>query len=329
MTRPPPRALFAVALAVGLVGPTGLALERTARAQSSSQAFLYDPPSIEAPRLRNAEPRTTVYVDGTYGVSNDLSALPDIAGKAHGFRVAAGGTLKLGRFQLDGELPAGQITTLSLVNPNPLFDIDPNDKHQTAASLGDSRLGAQWTGVLASDAMTVVSGFGISLRIPTHTTEYTFHLTDGSPGFYALPYYFHIQPTFILGEALGRVSFVMNQSALVLIGPDATVADIPIVIPTIYFWDAHYGVSVRVLDGLALSCALNTTYQLNALDKVMFPHLNKLRSAYVVPGVQLHVGAYRVDVVGRFGIKAGAEPLGVLTFQGTDSLTVRVSRLFD
>jgi len=109
----------------------------------------------------------------------------------------------------------------------------------------------------------------------------------------------------------------------------ATVADIPIVIPTIYFWDAHYGVSVRVLDGLALSCALNTTYQLNALDKVMFPHLNKLRSAYVVPGVQLHVGAYRVDVVGRFGIKAGAEPLGVLTFQGTDSLTVRVSRLFD
>ena len=303
--------------------------DRGARAQSTSDAFLYDPPSIEAPRLRNAEPRTLVYFDASYGVSNDLSALPNIAGNASGFRVAAGGSLKLGRFQLDAELPAGQVTTLSLVNPNPLFDIDPNDKHQTALSLGDSRLGAQWTGVIPSDAMAVVAGFGFSVRVPTHTTEYTFHLTDGSPGFYALPYYFHVQPTFILGEALGPVSFVMNQSLLVLIGPNATVADIPIVIPTIYFWDANYGASVRVTDGFALSCVLNTTYQLNQLDKVMFPHLNKLRSAYVLPGVQVHVGAYRVDLVGRFGIKAGAEPLGVLTFQGTDSVTVRVSRLFD
>jgi hypothetical protein len=328
-----PRALavvrYLVPLSFVLVGLASPAWERVARGESTSDAFRYDPPSIEAPRLRNAEPRTTVYIDGTYGVSNDLSALPDIAGKAQGFRVAAGGTLKLGRFQLDAELPAGQVTTLSLVNPNPLFDIDPNDKHQTAASLGDSRLGAQWTGVVPTDAMAVVAGFGISVRIPTHTTEYTFHLTDGSPGFYALPYYFHIQPTFIMGEALGPVSFVMNQSALILIGPNATVADIPIVIPTIYFWDAHYGVSVRVVDGFAVTCALNTTYQLNSLDKVMFPHLNKLRSAYVVPGVQVHLGAYRIDLVGRFGIKAGAEPLGVLTFQGTDSLTVRVSRLFD
>lgn len=317
------------ASAVLLTFMGGPSFDRGARAQSTSDAFLYDPPSIEAPRLRNAEPRTLVYIDAAYGVSNDLSALPDIAGRASGFRVAAGGSLKLGRFQLDAELPAGQVTTLSLINPNPLFDIDPNDKHQTALSLGDSRLGAQWTGVIPSDAMAVVAGFGLSVRVPTHTTEYTFHLTDGSPGFYALPYYFHVQPTFILGEALGPVSFVMNQSLLVLIGPNATVADIPIVIPTIYFWDANYGASVRVTDGFALSCVLNTTYQLNQLDKVMFPHLNKLRSAYLLPGVQVHVGAYRVDLVGRFGIKAGAEPLGVLTFQGTDSVTVRVSRLFD
>ena len=325
MTRPL-RSLPVAPLALVL---GALAGQAAAHADSTSDAFLYDPPSIEAPRLRNAEPRTLVYVDGAYGVSNDLTALPDIAGKAHGFRVAAGGSLKLGRFQLDAELPAGQVTTLSLVDPNPVFQIDPGDKHQTSVSLGDSRLGAQWTGVLPTDEIAVVAGFGISLRLPTHTTEYTFHLVDGSPGFYALPYYFHIQPTFILGEALGPVSFLMNQSALVLMGPDATVADLPIVIPTIYFWDANYGASVRITDGFAVSCVLNTTYQLNQLDKVMFPHLNKLRSAYVLPGVQLHVGAYRFDLVGRFGIKAGAEPLGVLTFQGTDSVTVRVSRLFD
>jgi len=312
-----------------LVVGASLAPARLARAESTSDAFLYEPAPIEAPRLRNAEPRTAVYLDATYGQSNDLSALPNIAGKAYGFRMAAGGTLKLGRFQLDLELPSGQITTLDLVDPNPLFEIDPKDKRQTAISLGDSRLGAQWTGVVPLEAMAVVAGFGVSLRVPTHTTQYTFHLTDGSEGFYGLPYYFHIQPTFILGEALGPVSFVMNESALILMGPDATVADIPVVTPTIYFWDAHYGVSVRVTEGFALSCVLNTTYQLNKLDQVMFPHLNKLRSAYVLPGAQLHVGVYRIDLVGRFGIKAGAEPLGVLTFQGTDSVTIRVSRLFD
>ena len=302
---------------------------RLARADEAEDAFLYDPPSVEAPRLRNAEPRTVVYVDAAYGRTNDLSALPDIAGKAHGFRVAAGGSLKLGRFQLDAELPAGQLTTLNLVDPNPVFQIDPGDKNQTALSLGDSRLGAQWTDVFAPDSLALVAGFGLSLRLPTHTTEYTFHLVDGSPGLYVLPYYFHIQPTLILGEALGPVSLVMNQSLLMLIGPNGKVADVPVITPTIYFWDAQVGVSARLTDGFGLSCALNTTFQLNQLDMVMFPNLNKVRSAYVVPGAQLHVGAYRIDLIGRIGVTRGAEQLGVLTFQGTDSVTVRVTRIFD
>jgi hypothetical protein len=315
-----------------LLATVSLAVAAPARgdeAQSTSDAFRYEPAPVEAPRLRNVEPRTAVYLDLTYGVSDDLSALPNIAGKAYGLRAAAGGTLKLGRFQLDLELPAAQMTTLSLEDPGPLFQLDPRDKHQRAFSLGDSRVGAQWTGVIPADALAVVAGFGVSLRVPTHTTQYTFHLIDGTPGLYALPYYFHIQPTFILGQALGPVSFVMNQSLLILKGPDATVADIPVVTPTIYFWDAQYGASVRVAGGFALSCVVDTTYQLNKLDQVMFPHLNKLRSAYVLPGAQLHLGAYRIDLVGRIGLKSGAEPLGVLTFQGTDSLTLRVSRLFD
>ncbi|HEY4184757.1 MAG TPA: hypothetical protein VGP07_06785 [Polyangia bacterium] len=316
-------------LAARVTLAVGLMVASAARAESTSDAFRYDPAAVESPRLRNVEPRTAVYLDAGYARSGDLSALPNIAGSAHGYRMAAGGSLKLGRFQLDVELPAGQVTTLDLIDPNPLFMIDPQDKHQTAVSLGDSRLGAQWTGVLPIDTMAVVAGFGVSLRVPTHTTRYTFHLTDGSPGLYVLPYYFNIQPTFLLGEALGPVSFVMNQSALILTGPDGTVADIPVVIPNIYFWDAHYGVSVRVADGFALSCVLNTTYQLNKLDVVVFPNLNKVRSAYLVPGAQVHVGAYRIDLVGRFGIKRGAEPLGVLTFAGTDAITLRVSRIFD
>ena len=323
MTRP--RWLLAV-LTVAIVC---LAWGRRAGATSTSDAFLFEPPSVEAPRLRNAEPRTTLYIDAAYGRSNDLSTLPNIAGKAYGARAAVGGSLKLGRFQLDVELPAAQITTLALVNPNPLFEIDPNDKHQTSISLGDSRLGAQWTGVVPLDEIAVVAGFGLSLRVPTHTTQYSFHLTDGSPGFYALPYYFHIAPTFILGEALGPVSFVMNQGALILIGPNGKVADLTVVTPTIYFWDAHYGVSARIGDAFAISCLLNTTYLLNKLDPLMFPNLTRVRSAYVIPGVQLHTGAYRIDLMGRIGITRGAEQLGVLTFQGTDSVTVRLTRLFD
>lgn len=302
---------------------------RPCPADEADDAFLYDPPSVEAPRLRNAQPRTTVYLDLAYGRSNDLSALPDIAGTAHGFRMAAGGTLKLGRFQLDLELPTGQVTTLDLVNPNPVFEIDPGDKHQTEISLGDSRMGAQWTDVLAPDTVGLVAGLGLGVRIPTHTTRYTFHLVDGSPGLYVLPYYFHIQPTLILGEALGPVSLLMNQSVLMLIGPNGQVADVPVITPTLYFWDAQYGISARATDGFGLSCVLNTTFQINKLDEVIFPNLNRVRSVYLVPGAQLHVGAYRIDLIGRIGLTRGAEQLGVLTFQGTDSVTVRVTRIFD
>lgn len=304
--------------------------EPTPRAAAADprDAFRYDPPTIEAPRLRNAEPRTTVYLDATYARSNDLSALPNIAGKAYGFRLAAGGSLKLGRFQLDLELPAGQYTALALEDPNALFIIDPNDKHQSAISLGDSRLGAQWTAALDAKDVAIVAGFGLSVRIPTHTTRFTFHLIDGSEGLYVLPYYFHIEPTIIFGEAIGPISFVMNQGALALLGPDGTVADIPVVTPTIYFWDAHYGISARIVEGFGLSFALNTTYQLNKLDPVVFPNLNRVRSAYATPGAQFQFGHYRLDVVGRIGIKRGAEPMGVVTFAGTDSVMVRVSRIY-
>ncbi|HEY8923954.1 MAG TPA: hypothetical protein VIU64_06200, partial [Polyangia bacterium] len=61
----------------------------------------------------------------------------------------------------------------------------------------------------------------------------------------------------------------------------------------------------------------------------MFPRLNQVRAAYLLPGVMVRVGATRLDVVGRFGVTPGAEPLGVITYSGTTSLLLRVTRELD
>ncbi|HEX2659986.1 MAG TPA: hypothetical protein VHU40_17000 [Polyangia bacterium] len=299
-----------------------------ARAEDAD-AFRFEPASIEAPRLRNAEPRTLLYIDGTYARSGDLSALPTIAGRAQGWRLALGGRWKRGRFQWDAEFPVLQATTLALIDPNPVFMIDPRDKNQTAFSLGDSRIGGQWTAPITVSDGAVVAGFGLGLRVPTHTTHFSFHLVNGAPGSYLLPYYFHLEPTLILGETFGRVTLVMNQGALIMLGPDGTIEGLPFTTPTLYFWEAHYALAVRVLDHVALSVEGNTTVQLNSIDKVMFPTLNHLRAAYLSPGIQVHTGRYRVDLIGRFGATPGAGPVGVINYAGTHSVTLRLTRAWD
>jgi hypothetical protein len=295
-------------------------------ARADDDRFRFEPASIEAPRLRNAEPRTLLYMDGGYARSGDLSALPTIAGRAQGFRLALGGRMKRGRFQWDAEFPVLQSTTLALIDPNPVFMIDPRDKNQTAFSLGDSRIGGQWTAPIAAHELGVVAGFGLSLRVPTHTTHFSFHLVNGAPGSYLLPYYFHVEPTLILGETFGRLTLLVNQGALILVGPDGNIEGLPFITPTMYFWEAHYALALRVLDNVALSLEGNTTVQLNHIDPVMFPTLNHLRAAYLSPGVQVHAGRYRIDLVGRFGVTPGAGPVGVITYAGTNSVTLRLTR---
>ena len=288
------------------------------------------PAGVDAPQLRNVEPRTRVYVDGSVAQTPDLSALPNIAGKGRNLRLALGGSLRWRRFQFDLELPASQATTLDLVDPNPAIVIAEEERHQTALSIGDLRVGAQWTGALPVQALPLRLGFGMRVRVPTHTTTFQFHnLNDGSLGTYVLPYYFHLEPTVLFGGALGDLSFVINCGALILTGPDGTVLDIPIIVPNIYFWDAHYAVAYRVARPLALSFEVNTTIQLNELDPVIFPQLNHLRAVSAVPAVQLHLGRYRVDLIGRIGLTRDANPLGVLGYSGTRSVILRVARSFD
>jgi hypothetical protein len=289
-------------------------------------AFLgkYFPAPVEGPPLRPPITPTRLYVDATYASTDDLSALPYVGGTGTNLRFAAGGTLRWRNFAFTGDVPFTQVTTLDVTAIPGGMPI-PEDKHQTAISLGDIRLGVDWTTHLTS---ALVGGFGLRGRFPTHTTRFQFHLVDGSLASYAFPYYFHVDPTVILGGKLGRWTFVLNQGAVILLGPDGDFGSQHIVVPTIVFWDAAYAVSYAPLNFLAASFQVGTDIQLNHVDGLDFKKLNDVRSVWIAPALQFHLGDYRVDLIGRFGLTRGADLFGVIQYAGSNSYTVRLSRTF-
>jgi hypothetical protein len=285
----------------------------------------YFPPPVDGPALRLPHTPTRLYVDATYARSDDLSSLPFVAGSGSNIRFSVGGSWRWRRLAFSGEVPFTQFTTLT-VTAIPGGAPIPQDAHQTAVSFGDVRLGADWTDHLTA---ALVGGFGLRVSAPTHTTAFQFHLVDGSLGVYSFPYYFHIEPTAILGGAWGPFMFVVNQGAFVMMGPDGNFDNIEIQEPTITFWDAHYAASVSPMDGLAASVELATDVQLNHVAGADFAKINGVRSAWIAPAVQLHLGDYRLDLVARFGLTRGADLFGVIEFAGTSSYTLRVSRNFN
>jgi hypothetical protein len=287
----------------------------------------YYPPPVGGPELRLAESPTRLYVDGAYAVADDLSALPYIAGRARNFRFAGGGAWRWRRFAFEGEIPFVNVTHVdvsSVVNQAPL----PEDAHQTTLSIGDLMLGASWTTPLVG-VETLVGGFGLRGRFPTHTTQFNFHLMDGSLAIFTLPYYFHVEPTLILGGAVGRFTFVVNQGAIALLGPDGSLDQQVIHVPTIVFWDAHYAVSWAPWPFLGASVELATDIQINHVGGVDFTKFNDVRAVWVAPALQGHFGDYRVDLIARRGLSRGQELYGVLEYVGTSSYTLRLTRAFN
>ena len=283
----------------------------------------YYPPAVDGPALRLPESLTHLYADAAYAISNDLTALPYIAGQGRNWRGAVGGAWRWRRFAFDGQLLVN-LTTIdvtSVLNQAPL----PEDKHQTKVSLGDLTLGATWTERI-TDGEGLIGGLGVRGRLPTHTTRFEFHLNDGSIATFVIPYYFHVEPTLILGGAIGPVTYVMNQGAVVLLGPDANFDTEHITVPTIYLYDAHYAVGVAPWRFLGASVELATTIQLNRVAGVDFQKFNDIRAVWVAPAVQIHVGDTRIDLIARLGASRGQELYGVLEFVGTSSFTVRVTR---
>jgi hypothetical protein len=294
-------------------------------AGDSLGAAFYYPPSVDGPALRLPEAPTRLYVDGSYAMSDDLTALPYIAGQGDNVRVAVGGGWRWGRFMFDGQLPVN----LTWINVTSVLNMPPTqeDQKQWAVSLGDLALGVNWTARLAGEAL--IAGIGVRGRLATHTTRFQFHLLDETVADFRIPYYFHVEPTLILGGAVGRFTYVMNQGAVGLFGPDGYFEEQHITVPSIYFWDAHYAVGWAPWKFLGASVELATLWQLNQIAGRDFAKLNGLRAVWVAPALQAHVGKYRFDAIARFGLSHGQEVYGVLEFVGTHSFTLRATRMFD
>lgn len=287
----------------------------------------YHPAPVDGPSLRVPRSPSRLYLDGAYGESKDLGALPYIEGSAVNYRFAVGGAWRWRDFTFEGELPFANWTTLTTT----LLPGGPpaaGDSPQSRYSLGDLRVGASFARPLVGTE-TLLLGVGLRTRIPTHTTKFLFEMQDTMALIeYGFPYYFHVEPAVLLGGALGRFTFVMNQGALIFAGPNGYVLDMYIDVPTLAFWDAHYAVGVSPFRFLGLSVELETALQLNDVRNPAFPGLTDIFAAWVAPGLQLHFGQLRIDVIGRFGLNRGQELLGVLHYVGTNSFTLRAGWRF-
>ncbi|HVV49743.1 MAG TPA: hypothetical protein VHO06_08800, partial [Polyangia bacterium] len=264
-----------------------------------------------------------------YASSSDLSALQLIQGSGSNVRFALGGAWRWRRFSFEGEIPFVQITTLNVTALSGGQMPVPADAHQTGVSFGDVRAGAVWTERLAGERL--VGGFGLRTRLATHTTTFTFHLNPSGLLTDAFPYYFHIEPTAVLGGALGRFVFVVNEGLDVLWGPNGEVEGQLIVVPTIVFWDSHVAVSYSPWDLLAASVELGTDVQVNDVNDPQFP-IQNIRSAWVAPALQVHLADWRVDLIARIGLTGlahGTDAFGVLQYVGTNSYTLRLGRSFN
>jgi hypothetical protein len=297
--------------------------------REASFLALYAPPSIEGPGLRLPEPLTRLYLDGTYARTDDLSGLPLIAGSAHNYRFAVGGSLAWRRFSFDGEVVFSNITTIDVTlvpGGGPPFD---QDKHQTATSLGDTRLGASWTTPLGESG-ALVGGFGLRFRLPTHTVVFQFHIGDGTQlGRYVFPYYFHIEPTLILGGSFGRFGFVVNQGLLLMVGPDGDFQDLHIVEPNLLFWSSHTALFYSPLRVLGVSADLGSDVQINRVTAMYFEKVNDIVAISLNLGLQIQLDRMRIDLIGRRGLTRDVDLFGALQYAGTQSLTLRVGLSFD
>ena len=174
----------------------------------------------------------------------------------------------------------------------------PADANRPASRSATFGVGATWTDHLVGDEL--VGGFGLRARLADPHHQLLVSPPERTPSLltYVFPYYFHIEPTAILGGAIGRFIFVINEGLDVLWGPNGYIEGQLIVVPTIAFWDSHVAVSYSPWDFVGASVELGTDIQINNVNDPQFP-IQNIRSAWVAPALQFHLGDWRVDLIAR------------------------------
>lgn len=285
------------------------------------------PPGIDYPGIIDLGPRYSLYVDHTYEYTNDLSTFWWVQGRGNNYRVAVGGAYRFGNLQVHAEVPF-QYTQLSIDSLMQQPPVDA-DRNKATFSLGDVITDVAYFWDLPIDAMPTHVGFGLRVRLPTHTTKYRFGLIDGSILEFGFPYYLHLAPAALLSTSYGPVFLVVNQGALAMLAKDVNLGGVIQQIPNIYFWESHVAAGLAATDWLAFTLELLSFVQLNRVNVANMTNLNDTRAIFLNPAVTLDLGSYRLALAGRIDLTGrSSRDFGVITFSGSRAFLARLSYLF-
>lgn len=290
------------------------------------------PSAVDYPGMVDRGPAFSLYLDHTYQSTNDLSTFWWVRGRGNNYRLALGGTFRFGSFQVHGEIPV-QYTQLSI---DTLMGEPPTDADKTkgALSLGDIVADGSFLWDLGLDGIRTYLGLGLRVRLPTHTTKFSFGLVDGSTMEFGFPYYLHLAPAALLSTSYGPVFLVANEGVLAMLAKDIDLGGILQRIPNLYFWESHVALGLAATDWLAVTMELLNVVQLNHAA-IADPttggqtSIEEIRATFINPGLTVDIGNYRLTVAGRLDLSGrSSRDFGVLTFSGSRAFLTRLSYLF-
>ena len=323
--------LFLSTLLVVVVGipPTARGDEDVSEGETkvdSPLARAFDPPGMDYPAAQTFGTGTSLYVDQTYETTGDLSTFTWVTGHGDNFRLAIGGTLRLWDLHLAIEVPL-QYTRLHIDTLSG-YDTANQDRDKTALSLGDVITGASYLWGIPGHTIRWQIGAGLRARLPTHTTEFTFTLVNGTPFTFGFPYYLHLAPELVFLATSRFLTVRIDQGVLGMFARDATIDNIRQHIPNLYFWESHYAAIAQPTQWFGFSVELVSCIQLNRVDDGGYTTLHNVRALMIEGGPAMDLGSYRASVVGRLGLSHGAQDFGVITFSGTSAVMGRLSYVF-
>ena len=281
------------------------------------------PESMEYPGIQRLFLPTTFYADHTYQRSSDLSTMAWVRGSGKNYRVGLGAIFKFDAWNFSVELPVQytQLTIDKLQGQDP----DPADRTKGALSLGDLLLGTTYGFKTSAGPVDLSLGAGLRVRVPTHTMKFAFRLINGGAIEFGIPYYLHTSPTIIARAALGPLAFTMNQGVLGMFSKDLDLGGIPQPVPTIYFWESHYALSLTGLGPLTVWTELSYCHQLNSIQVVNFERVNGIDALSLQPGLALRMDRYLLIAEGRIGLTKATQDLGIVAFSGNHAFVVRLA----